>query len=38
MFLINKTDKYEVIELIIIEYGVYLIPDFDPIGAMSTWI
>jgi len=37
MFIVNKTDKYEVIELSTIERGVHLIPNFGPIGSTSRW-
>lgn len=37
MFVVNKMDKYEVIELSTIERGVHLIPDFDAIGSTSPW-
>jgi Plavaka transposase len=38
MYLVNKTDKYEVIELSTIERGVHLIPDFGPIGPTTPWL
>jgi hypothetical protein len=37
MFVVDKTDKYEVIELSTIECGVHLIPDFGTIGSTSPW-
>jgi hypothetical protein len=37
MFQVNKTDKYEVIELSTIERGVHLIPVFGPIGTTTPW-
>ena len=37
MFQVNKTDKYEVIELSTIECGVHLIPVFGPIGTTTPW-
>ena len=37
MYLVNKTEKYEVVELSTIECGVHLIPDFGPIGSTSAW-
>jgi len=36
MFQVNKTDKYEVIELSTIERGVHLIPVFGPIGSTNS--
>jgi hypothetical protein len=37
IFVVNKMDKYEVIELSTIERGVHLIPDFGAIGSTSPW-
>jgi len=37
MFLVNKTDKFEVIELSSIERGIHLIPDFGGMGSTLPW-
>jgi hypothetical protein len=37
MFIITKTNKYEVIELSTIERGVHLIPNFGAIGSTNPW-
>ena len=37
MYLVNKTEKYEVVELSTIECGVNLILDFGLIGSTSAW-
>ena len=38
MYLVTKSDKYEVIELSTIECGVHLIPDYGPIGMTTPWM
>ena len=38
MYLVTKSNKYEVIELSTIERGVHLIPDYGPIGTITPWI
>jgi Plavaka transposase len=36
MYVVNKTNRYEVIELLTIERGVHLIPDFGRIGTTQS--
>lgn len=37
IYLINKTEKYKIIKLSIIEYEIYLIPNFDSIESINLW-
>jgi len=38
MYLIIKSDKYEIIELSTIEYGVHLILNYESIETMTFWM
>ena len=38
IYLVTKSDKYEVIELSIIEHGVYLISNYEFIGTTIPWM